>query len=870
MAKQLPATPGGFPLENVDPAQKRKKPWLLQYARAALGMYDGLNERAIGWRSRDRYDMIRKYGQARQPLDKYLALLTPDADNDNNGLNKMVVDDHIIPVIPKVRRDIISLLTKANENYYITIDPIDPLAASEMEDEAANLKAKVIMRQTLKMAGMQQLTNSPAVAPQPNEPDDLEGAEVAVLGLRHKAAMKSELVVQQVLNSNKYPDLREWISADYVDYGVAAVKDETEGCRVKLRKVDMRGFIISNCIKPDFSDWQYMGEIQEIPVSKVVEQSNGQVDKDELAEIYKIGNNNGTSKVFWGGPDFGGWDAMYLRGMVRVLDLCILTTDTETREERKNKYGNTVFGKAEYGTKPTDKRKIHTKKCQNIYCVKWIVGTDICYDMGPARDLKLDPNNPSRVMSPYHVFAGDIYDMVAYSRTENLISFADAIQLRRMKMQHIFNTAVPNGHLINLTALEEIAINAGGAIMTPKDILALYWTRGDILWRSESLTGDDMLRPPIEPIINQVSEVLAEYANDIIREIQMMKDSVGLNEVTDSSAPDPKRSNPATAAAITGTNNALADLFSADRRMTISVSEGSLIRAQTLFKLGKGEEFAASLGAATVSFLKAAPSIDRYRFGITITDRPTAEQVQGFEDELQKAVASGQLGIDDVAIVRSMKNLKEREAYLVYKVRKNRDEAQQKAIELQQQNGNVQIQSAQAAEEAKRQTLTHEYKLRADLSAQEHKQKMDELVIPVLGKNEDNRIAATGRISAAQVQGQAKDESSIRQATAKLIGDGHTDKVDMVSQPADLKTDVEPLTSAAQPIVPGIEQLQQKHFSFLAPPVQNQQPADEPQPTQEPQDEMQEEQAAEDPAMGAEAEATRPNKEQLMSMLSGV
>lgn len=814
----------GFPNENVSSKVKEGKDWLLQYCQAVYGSVDSFPDRSLGYRSRDWYRRIRKYALGRQGIQQYKDILMPKMDNDENGINKLVVSDEIIKFIPKLRAIGISLVQKANENYDLTINPIDSQAAFELEEEARELKAKVAVRQALKQNGMDDLAQMPAVAQQPGEPDDLQGAEVYVMGMRHKAAMKSELVVSQILSSNQYNDLREKIAADLFDFGHAVVKDSTDGCYVKLHKVDMRGFVCSPFSSSDGNDeLTYVGELREMTVPQLLSEANEQISGEALEKIYKIGESAGSQSTSRGIRD--DWRERWGAGRVQVLEIEIRSTDTDYREERTNKYGNPVFGKAKYGAESDEEKgkTVYKKRNQNIYTAKWVVNTDILYDFGRQVNVKIDPNNISQAHFSYHIVTGHNDDMVTYSRTDALIYFADQIQLRRMKLEHLFNTQVPPGYTVDLSAMEEIAMNAGGQNMTPPELLALFRTHGIIPFRSDHLTdGQKTMGLPIQAInMGALGSSLAEYWNDIQNNMALAKETIGLNEVTDGNAPNPKRLNSGTEAAVNGTKNAMSDMFNADRRLMISLARGCLIRAQNLFKIGKGEEFINALGTETVMFLKGLPTIEPYRYGFTIEDRPSPDEIAAFEQEMQKALMENQIDIADAAIIRSIRNIKQRNAYLIYAVRRKAEVMQQQAQANSKQQADLQIQAAQAAEQAKQQTI--QVQLQADLErikAQAEYDLRNGTAIETI-RLDGKRIDAAGRTGASWIQASGRDAGNIRDNQAKLLDSDNPNAqlaAPELSIPADLESGITPQTSAENPIAPGVEQLSAQQFSFTAPP----------------------------------------------------
>src|SRR5690606_23672374 len=306
------------------------------------------------------------------------------------------------------------------------------------------------------------------------------------------------------------------------------VKDYEEGERVKIRFCDPRRIIMNYCHQPDFSDLRYIAEMVSVPVSKLEAITQGQISKEDLKTLHHQAQSGTSpiSKYFSQERTFTQW---WEKGTVMYMDLEIKSIDHIPIEERINKRGNLKYGK----TKPGKATKI--KKVENIYQVKWIVGTDICFDYGVKRRLKRDPKDRSCVKFSYHIEASDISDMVAYSRTESLMPYADAIQLAWYKLQHALNSAVPKGVAIDLHALEEVSLSAGGQKMTPKQLIDLYLQRGIMIFRSRGATGGNQSSKWIEELQGGVGNEIAEYNNLINTYLEMIRQPLGLNELTDAS-----------------------------------------------------------------------------------------------------------------------------------------------------------------------------------------------------------------------------------------------------------------------------------------------------------------------------------------------
>jgi hypothetical protein len=779
-----------FPDENVDPKKKREKPWLLQYARAAFSAYGDTPFGSIGWRSRDKYEWVKTYAQGRQATDRYKKILTPDQDPTNNTL---VVDWSVLPIIPKFRRIALSLLEK--QNYDIQIDPIDAFAASEIDEKLKKIKVKIAMREAMQSMGMADLTESPVVAQEAGEPDDLDGMQVLELGIRHNAAMEAEQVVELTFSQNDYPALRRQVLQDLFDYGFASYKDYRDGDLVGVRRVDPRRMLLNYCTYPDFRDLRYVGEIVETPVAQLIPMSNGELSEEDIKFLYMYANSNQWRQATpLGNAYYGSYSDFWNKGKVQVLDLEIYSTDELVREERVDKRGNVIFGKASFEDYNNKKEKYKRKQIQGGYRIKWVVGTDLCFDYGRLYDMKRDPLNIARIKSSYHLCASDFYDMKTFSRMEAIIPYADSIQLAYARLQHELNTAVPHGFMIDLSALEEISLTGGGEKMTPYDILDLYFQRGVLVTRSVNMNNQQIRMKAVEELAGGVGNSIQEYWTLINQNIDLIRQTLGLNELTDGSTPNPKFLTTIANLAATGTNNAMGDIFAADRQLAESLAESIIIRVQDIIKAGHGQDFEKALGSGTVEFLKVSPEISKYTFGITIVDKPTAEEKAKLDELMKVALQSGQVNIDDVIRLQNIQNIKQAELFLAYKVKKNLEKKQKEALQAQQMNGQIQQQSAMVSEQAKQQTAQLQTEL--DIKLIQAKAEMEAKLIQLRGDFdlERERIAASGRVESSFVQAKERDVANLRDNKTKLLKEDLDAKINVIDAEAELKSTVEPIT----------------------------------------------------------------------------
>jgi hypothetical protein len=813
MAEIVSSVGVNFPDENIDPKRKTEKPFLLQYCRAAYSAYGDTPFGSIGWRSRDKYEWVKTYARGSQTIDRYKKVLTPDQDPTNNTL---VVDWSVLPIIPKFRRIALGLLEK--QNWDVQIDPIDPLAQTELEQQITLMKMKATMREAQKEVMGDRVSMPNDIMPGEGEPEDIDGIKIYEIGLRHKTAMEAEQAIELTFSQNDYESQRRQTLQDLFDYGVSAYKDYRDGDLVGFRRVDPRRLILSYCTYPDFRDLRYAGEILEVPVAQVIQMSNGELTKDDIDMIYKYASTNQwRPSTPVGNAYYGSYSDFWNRGKVQVLDLEIISADELVREERVDRRGNTIFGRASYDDYNNKKDKYKRKQVQGVYRAKWIVGTDIIFDYGKQYDIKRDPINMARAKSSYHINACDFFDMKTFSRMEAIIPYADAIQLAYYRLQHELNTSVPKGFNINLAALEEVSLSGGGQTMKPSDIIDLYLQRGVLV--SRSTTFDGRPNPPaITELQGGTGGAIAEYWNLINQNLDMIRQTLGLNELTDGSTPNPKLLTTVAQLAASGTNNALSDIIYSDKQITQSLSEAIIIRVQDIVRTTDGVALADSLGKGTVELLKVSPDITRYTFGISIVDKPTAEEKTKLDELIKVALQQGQLDISDVIRLNNIPNIKQAELFLAYKVRKNMERKQQEALQMQQQNGQIQQQSALAAEQAKQQTAQMQAQI--DIQLVQAKAEMEAKLIELRGQFdlERERIAATGRVESSFVQAKERDAANIRDNKTKLLQDDKMENMGEIDVPAELESRVAPETAGGQPL-----NLQQANVNFAEGPTEEEQ-----------------------------------------------
>jgi hypothetical protein len=645
-----------------------------------------------------------------QSINKYRPLLGVAEESKEDWL---AIDWTVIPIVPKFRRIAIGKLNKIG--YNIDATPIDSLANDEVEDFFAKSKAKLLMReQAMKVDPA--LLEDPVLQLEPNEAKDMEELEIQMnYTFKHQMAIEAEQGIKLVLEQNEAEKMREKIKEDLFDYGVAGYKEyiDSNGA-IKIRNINPRNILINNCKNNDFSDASYVGEIIEMTIADLKQMAGNSFTPDQYEDIAKnVIGKYGNPKEW--PSSLSVYNKGYDKFRIRLLDLEFFSVNEMVYEQRVDRRGNKIYARSRYEDKNKRKEKFDRVAYKVVYKGKWIIDTQYLFDYGLCTDMKRAKSSLMDTKLSYHICAPEFWDMRAYGMMEQLIPIADAIQIAWYRMQNAINQARPKGIVIEMGALEDIPLGAGGKKLSPMKVLDLYNKTGTLVYRKADAQGRMTNYKPIEELENGLGRDVMNYYQIIQNHIQMLRDITGMNEMTDGSTPDPRTLTTVAKLAYEGTNNSLAHIISGEKKLLESLANAIILRLQDVAAVGGVKGYVRSLGANTMRFFQVSPNLSLHEFGIFIEDKPTDEQRGMLMQQVQAGQANGMLDIEDAIIIQNTDNLKVAQQLLAYKIKKRREQAQQEAMQQQQQNAEVQMQSAQAAEQAKQQTLQVEAQVKSQL-----------------------------------------------------------------------------------------------------------------------------------------------------------
>ncbi len=757
-----------YPDHSIDPKLKGRE-WCMQYARSAFSDWSFAYPKGVFANNGGDYEKFKMYALGKQPVTPYKKWLGVDAQTDNTWLS---VDWTVRSIISPYRDKAISRMME--KDFSIIATPIDITAKSDLQDYYAEMKAKLAVRKLMQQVN-EELANHPLISLQSGEPMDNEELEMrAELGEQFNRSKDAELAIAVGFYENNYKNFRRSLYEDLFDLGVSGYKEWLgEDNKAKFRKVNPECVVTSYARKGDFSDIVHAGELIDVALVDLAlvtdKEGNRMFDEKLLQEFAaSIAGKWGNPTVVGGSM---GWFKPYDKFKCKVLDLCFYSYDDHVYRYAKDENNNPDFRKADYNRgKKSD--KYMRKTIKTLYKVKWIVGTDHCYDWGIMDDQPraVDPKKKAEVKLPYKFFAYNFYEMKAQGFMSRLIPYLDEYQLTTLKIQNFKNRAVPSGWWIDLDALENVALNKGGANMQPKELLQMFFDTGVLVGRSKDEMGNPQSPnwKPVIPIENTAASELAMFYQDIINTITAIERITGYNDVTMGEA-NPKTLVPGYEIANAATNQALFPMVFAEQDLSKRLASDVLMRMQQGVKKGGISGYAPALNTNLLQFIQISPDICLRDYGIELEEKTSDDQKMWLLQQMQNDIANGYLDTSDAVLLVNTKNAKQAQMIWAYKVKKAKEtQAAQKLKELQAQNDGA-IQAAQIAQQSVMQVKQLE--IQAELQKEEmringelakEKMRIEAQIQTELIKQQSNQAVANN-------SSQAKVYAADSAAEAKII-----------------------------------------------------------------------------------------------------
>jgi hypothetical protein len=326
-----------------------------------------------------------------------------------------------------------------------------------------------------------------------------------------------------------------------------------------------------------------------------------------------------------------------------------------------------------------------------------------------ARNMVRPDSNLVKVNMSYNICAPKMYKGRIESLVGRMTGFADMIQLTHLKLQQVLARVVPDGVFLDVDGLAEVDLG-NGTNYNPAEALNMYFQTGSILGRS--MTQEGGANPGKVPIQELQTSAGGAKMQSLIQTyqyyLQMIRDVTGLNEARDGSSPDPNSLVGLQKLAAANSNTATKHIVQASLFLSAKTCENIALRISDALEYPLTREaLRSSISSYNVGTLEDMYNLNLFEFGIYLELVPDEEEKAQLEQNIQIALKTQSINLEDAIEIRQINNLKLANQVLKVK-RKEKAAADQKA-----QRANIQAQANANAEASERAALAEMQKQQA-------------------------------------------------------------------------------------------------------------------------------------------------------------
>jgi len=693
-----------FPSQVVPDAEKKTYEYGLAVAKAVEDEWFR-GDRGTGTGGRfgtnwARFNDLRLYARGEQSVAKY-----KDELSINGDLSYLNLDWKPVAVLSKFVDIVVNGMT--DRGYEIKSFATDPFSISQRTDHATALSEDAFAADIISNAeqafGIDLKRTNVSEEQLPKSKEELE----LHMQLSYKQAIEiaEEEAISNVLDYNKYDQIKKRLAYDLTVIGISAVKTNFNLANgVTVDYVDPASLIYSYTDDPNFEDIYYVGEVKSLSLEEIKKQFP-YLTQSELEEIQKYSGNNNYRNNFYN------YD--YDKNLIQVLYFEYKTYQNQVFKIKQTDQGlEKALEKDDTFDPPeTDNfNKVH-RAIEVLYSGAKILGHEKMLKWELAKNMTRPYSDQTKVEMNYALSAPRMYKGRIESLVSKCIGFADMIQLTHLKLQQVLSRMVPDGVYVDVDGLAEVDLG-NGTNYNPAEALNMYFQTGSIVGRSLTQDGDpNRGKVPIQEL--QTSSGMAKIQSLVQTYqyyLQMIRDVTGLNEARDGSKPDKDSLVGLQKLAAAASNTATKHILQSLMYLTVRTAENVSLRIADMldFPLTKNA-LMNSISTFNVDTLEQIEKLNMHEFGIFLELEPEEEDKAGLERNIQIALQNGGIDLEDAIDVRQISNIKLANQMLKIK-RKQKQEADRKAqlenIQAQAQANAKSAEQATLAELQKQQALT--------------------------------------------------------------------------------------------------------------------------------------------------------------------
>ena len=683
-----------FPSQVVSDLEKDSNEYGLKVGRAIENEWF-YGDRDSRYNSlQNRYHELRLYARGEQSIQKY-----KDELSINGDLSYLNLDWTPVPIIPKFVDIVVNgMAERAFEVKAYSQDQYGVDKRTEyMESILRDMKSKDIKDAAIEKFSMDFYENDKETIPETTEELELH----MQLNYKQSVEIAEEQAINTLLQGSKYDLTRTRVLRDLVVCGVGAVKTTfnfSQGATIEY--VDPANLVYSKTNSPYFEDIYYVGEVKTIPINELVREFP-ELTEENLKEI-KSSHSNRSSYT-----QETSYDSDQNRVQVLYFNYKTYTNDTYKIKETGTG-GEKALQKPDTFNPPKNKEGNFIRISRQVECLYegvMLLGANKLLKWSKAENMMRSKSDFNKVKMNYSIVAPEIYNDKIQSLVSRTTGFADMIQLTHLKLQQVLSKMVPDGVYLDADGLAEIDLG-NGTNYSPQEALNMFFQTGSVIGRSFTADGDQNPgKIPIQQISNgaggQKMQSLIQTYNYYL---QMIRDVTGLNEARDASTPDARSLVGIQKMAAANSNTATRHILNGMLFITAETCENLSLRISDIIEYSPTKQaFIQALGAHNVATLEEMSELYLYDFGIFLTLEPDAEHKQMLENNIQIALQSKLIDLDDAIDIREVRNLKVANQLLKLKKQKKQEREQKVQQENIKAQAEANAQASKAAAEAETQ-----------------------------------------------------------------------------------------------------------------------------------------------------------------------
>ena len=665
-------TRSAFPSQVVSDEEKASIEYGKQVAQAIEGEWFDQgrtmgNRYLTNWNN---FNQLRLYARGEQSVQKY-----KDELSINGDLSYLNLDWTPVPILSKFVDIVVNGISQ--KAYEIKAYAQDPGSVKKRTDYASKLYEDMVASSFLEKLNTTLGINAYQSPDKSVIPESKEDLELHMqLSYKQSIEIAQEEAISSVMAQNKYNLTRRRLNMDLTVCGIAATKTNFNTANgITVEYVDPAYMVYSYTEDPNFQDIYYVGEVKSITIPELKKEFPN-ISKDELERIQNMPGN----KSYITG--YGNYDNNTVQ---------ILYFDYKTYHNQVFKIKQTDQGLMKAIEKPdtfnppeNDMFERVSRSIEVLYSGAKVLGTDTMLKWELAENMTRPYADTTKVEMNYAICAPRIYK----GRIESLVSkctgFADMIQLTHLKLQQVISRMVPDGVYLDMDGLAEVDLG-NGTNYNPAEALNMYFQTGSVVGRS--LTQDGELNRGKIPVQELQSSSGGAKISSLINTyqyyLQMIRDVTGLNEARDGSLPDRNTLVGLQKLAASASNTATKHINQSSLYLTLRIAENIAL------KVGDALEFPLtrsslqnSISTFNIKTLEQIVKLNLHDFGIFLELEPDEEEQAQLEQNIQVALQSGGIDLEDAIDLRQIKNLKLANQMLKIK----RKQKQEKDMQIQQSN----------------------------------------------------------------------------------------------------------------------------------------------------------------------------------------